>query len=143
MIAFMQEPPPYVQYAEEAAALARMTHAAAACDRLGYTISQEAGVAEMNAFGRRSEIDRVGSEFALRAYRSANQSERTSWERMLHAGDGLSQDEEDAALVDMMTFLVTRCREASRLYPRIVIADGDEPNTAVEAMDRLVAERQP
>lgn len=139
----VQDPPPYVQYAEEAADLARMTHAAGACDRLGYTISRDAGVAELTAFGRRSEIDRVGSDFALRAYRTANQSERASWESMFHAGDGLPQDQADAALVDMMRFLVARCQEASRLYPHIVIADGDEAGTAVEAMNRLLADRQP
>lgn len=136
-----QEPPPYVQYAEEATALARMTVAAGACGRLGYTVSQDAGLAEVNAYVRRAVIDGVGQANASDLYSDAVDREGGEWEFMTTEQPGASDEEADAAMMDGARFIVTRCQAASRSYPAVVAADGDEPASAEALIARILSER--
>lgn len=136
MIAW-QDPPPYIQYAEEAAGLARMTLAAGACDNLGYTVSRSAGEAEVSAYTRRAVIDRIGAEHAVSTYSAAVDRETADWSYMLIGREGLTEDEEEAAMADGARFVAARCQSASEQYPGVVIADGDEATTAVQVIDRI------
>lgn len=134
-----QDPPPYVQYAEEAAALARLSLSAGVCSNLRYTVDRDAGAEEVQAYVRRAIIDRVGREYAESTFAAAIDTESAEWRFM--TGEQSGQDA-DAALADAARFFVVRCSEASAAYPAVISADGDEPKTASELIDLVLAQEQ-
>ena len=135
-----QEPPPYIEYHAEAEALARLSLASGACSSLRYAVFSERGSAEAEAFVRRAAIDLVGSDFASSMFVQAIESETAEWEFMVGEKAGLTDEEESARMMDGAEFIASRCARASREYPSVVLADGDEILTGRELIAEIEAE---
>lgn len=115
-----------------------MSVAAGACGGLGYVIDREEGLAAVEAFAQRAELAGVGDARASEMFRAAVDQEGDAWDRMASGAEdavGAGADE----LVTGADFIVDRCRSASANYPAVLAADGDEPATGREFMDRLLA----
>lgn len=136
----VQTAPPYIEYSEKAASLARMTYAAGLCSRLNYEVNKDAGENAVLTFIDRAAIDRVGSDHAGLLYQQALEAEQVEVDRLMKPSPGETQSREDERLRAAADFFVARCQEATTAYPAVVIADGDEDKSGAELMRRVEAE---
>lgn len=136
----VQTAPPYIEYSEKAASLARMTYAAGLCSRLNYEVNKDAGENAVLTFIDRAAIDRVGSDHAGLLYQQALEAEQVEVDRLMKAPPGETQSREDERLRAAADFFVTRCQEAAADYPSVVIANGHEDKTGADLMRRVEAE---
>lgn len=140
VMAFQSSPPPYVQYFEKAASLARMTYAAGLCSRLNYEVNKDAGENAVMTFIDRAAIDRVGSDHAGLLYQQALEAEQVEVDRLMKPSPGETQGREYERLSAAADFFVERCEEAATNYPSVVIASGDEDKSGADLMRRVEAE---
>lgn len=135
----IQDPPPYVQYAEEASSLARMGIAAGICDGIDYEVDRRAGEAAIAALERRAVIDGVGVQWVRRAFQAAMEEEIAGFQTITkRVGDDLWSDESLAIRRDMAEYYAVRCEEAARRWPSVVSASGDEPVTFGDIDERIL-----
>ncbi len=134
-----QDPPAVVRMQEEATALARMALSAGLCPSAGYEVRLDVGRDLILAYADSASDTPGGAERASQTYQGAIAEESLELSRLLeddHDESAMPEYERMRAVADAIT---ERCRETSRAYPTVVIADGDEAATGDEFITRMRA----
>lgn len=113
-----QEPPPYVQYMQEAEALGRASYLAGVCTRFGVITADQDAMQEMVVdLYRRATIDRAEGPQLVEAVQSGSDRERAAVELMLDLGadDGSERRRQREARAG--EYFGTGCADLTIKYP--------------------------
>jgi hypothetical protein len=129
----LQEPPPFIQYVQEAEALGRASYLSGVCVGLGVLADDQRALADaLDEFQRRAVIARTDGPLVDSAFQQGVEREKAAVALMADLGPADGSPRRQRQEAQATEYFVTGCSDLVLDYPSVFRLVPDETETASE-----------